>query len=83
MLSRIGVDSFYVVINSERGSVTPKRRLMLEPSTTLILAIKLPPNVSDPSLVATVQHPRLGTLLYFDPDQRTDPVRRNWRLSAG
>jgi len=38
-----------------------------------ILAIKLPPNVTDPSLVATIQHPRLGPLLYFDPTNELTP----------
>jgi hypothetical protein len=39
----------------------------------VILAIKLPANVSDPSLVATVQHSRLGSLLYFDPTDEMTP----------
>ena len=37
------------------------------------MAIKLPADVSDPSLVATFQHPRLGTLLYFDPTNEVTP----------
>ncbi len=35
--------------------------------------MKLPAGVSDPSLVATIQHPRLGTLLYFDPTNEYTP----------
>ena len=31
------------------------------------LAIKLPDGLTDPSLVATIQHPKLGRILFFDP----------------
>jgi len=73
MLSQIGVESFYVVINSERGSVTAETPANVGAFDHVILAIKLPPNVSDPSLVATVDHPRLGKLLYFDPTNDVTP----------
>jgi hypothetical protein len=73
MLSQIGVESYYVVINTERGSVTPDTAANIGAFDHDVLAIKLPANVSDPSLVATVQHPRLGTLLYFDPTNETTP----------
>ena len=73
MLSQVGVESFYVVINAERGSVTPQTPASVGGFNHVVLAIKLPPNVSDPSLVATIQHPRLGTLLYFDPTNELTP----------
>jgi hypothetical protein len=73
MLSQVGVESFYVVINSERGSVSPGTPASVGDFNHMILAIKLPPNTSDPSLVATVQHPRLGSLLYFDPTNELTP----------
>jgi len=73
MLSQIGVESFYVVINSERGSVTPQTPANTESFDHAILAVKLPAGVSDPSLVATIQHPRLGSLLYFDPTNELTP----------
>ena len=73
MLSQAGIESFYVVINSERGSVTPEVPANVGAFDHAILAIKLPPNVSDSSLVATVQHPRLGPLLYFDPTNELTP----------
>ena len=72
MLSQIGIESFYVVINAERGSVTPQTPASMG-FNHMVLAIKLPPNVSDPSLVATIQHPRLGKLLYFDPTNELTP----------
>ena len=71
MLHEIGIDSYYVVINAERGSITPDM-----PANNgfnhAILAIKLPAG-SDPSLVATMQHPQLGQLLFFDPTNELIP----------
>jgi hypothetical protein len=66
MLHEIGIDSYYVVINSRRGSITPDMPAN-HGFNHAILAIKLPEGVSDPSLVATMQHPQLGRLLFFDP----------------
>ena len=73
MLSQAGIESFYVVINSERGSVTPQVPANVGAFNHVVLAIKLPPNVTDPSLVAIIQHPRLGPLLYFDPTNELTP----------
>jgi Domain of Unknown Function with PDB structure (DUF3857)/Transglutaminase-like superfamily len=73
MLSQVGIESFYVVINSERGSVTPETPASVGGFDHVVLAIKLPANVSDPALVATIQHPRLGSLLYFDPTNELTP----------
>jgi hypothetical protein len=72
MLSQIGIESFYVLINVERGSVTPETPANIG-FNHAILAVKLPPGLTDPSLVATLQHPRLGTLLYFDPTNEYMP----------
>jgi hypothetical protein len=87
MLSRIGIDSFYVVINSERGSVTPEVPANVGGFNHVVLAIKLPADVSDPSLVAIIQHPRLGSILYFDPTNELTPfgeiggyLQANWGL---
>jgi Transglutaminase-like superfamily len=73
MLSQVGIESFYVVINSERGSVTPQATANVGDFNHVVLAIQLPASVSDPSLVATIQHPRLGSLLYFDPTNELTP----------
>ncbi len=73
MLSQVGVESFYVVINSQRGSVTPETPASVGSFNHAVVAIKLPAGVSDPSLVAIVQHPRLGSLLYFDPTNELTP----------
>ena len=42
MLSQIGVESFYVVINTERGSVTNETAANIGAFDHAILAIKLP-----------------------------------------
>jgi uncharacterized protein DUF3857/transglutaminase superfamily protein len=73
MLHEIGVDSYYVVINSERGSVTPDMPAHLGGFDHMILAIKLPDGLTSPQLIATVQHPRLGKLLFFDPTNELTP----------
>jgi hypothetical protein len=73
MLKQIGVESFYVVINARRGSVTPQTPATVGMFNHAILAIQLPPNTLDASLVAKVEHPRFGTLLYFDPTNELTP----------
>jgi hypothetical protein len=73
MLKSIGVDSYYVVINTERGSITPDMPAHMGGFDHAILAIKLPDGVADPSLVALVQHPKLGRLLFFDPTDDLTP----------
>ena len=72
MLHEIGVDSYYVVINSRRGSVTPDMPAN-HGFNHAILAIKLPAALSDDSLVATMKHPQLGNLLFFDPTNELTP----------
>ena len=66
MLREIGVDSFHVVIYTERGAVTPKTPAH-SGFNHVITAIKLPDGLNDSSLIATIQHPKLGKLLFFDP----------------
>jgi transglutaminase-like putative cysteine protease len=73
MLREIGVDSFYVVINSERGSVTPETPAHVDAFDHVIVAIQLPQGLTEPSLIATMKHPKLGTLLFFDPTSEKTP----------
>src|SRR5438270_72852 len=73
MLKQIGVESFYVVINDERGSVTPQTPASVGVFNHAILAIQLPANTSDPSLIAKVQHPRYRTLPLSDPTNELTP----------
>src|SRR5207249_6831514 len=73
MLHEIGVDSYYVVINMERGSVGPETPANLG-FDHVILAIRLPETaIADPSLIATMNHPRLGRILFFDPTNEITP----------
>jgi hypothetical protein len=73
MLAEIGLDSYYVVINTERGSVTPATPAH-NGFNHAIIAIKVPDSIADPSLVATTQHPKLGKLLFFDPTDELTPM---------
>jgi hypothetical protein len=73
MLSELGVQSYYIIINSERGAVTPGLPPQIGIFDHVILAIKLPDGLSDPLLVAFVDHPKLGKLLVFDPTDEMTP----------
>jgi hypothetical protein len=73
MLTEIGVDSYYLVINSERGAVTSATPPQIGIFNHLILAIKLPEGVSDPSLVAFLNDAKFGKLLIFDPTDEMTP----------
>jgi transglutaminase-like putative cysteine protease len=72
MLHQVGIDSYLVLINMRRGSVTsttPPRKEFQH----AILAIKAPDAVQDPSLIAVIQHPKLGRILFFDPTNELTP----------
>ena len=73
MLQEIGIDSYYVVINSERGSVTPETPAHMGGFDHAIIAIKLPDGATSGSLVATMSHPKLGKILFFDPTDELTP----------
>jgi len=72
MLREIGVNSYHVVINTKRGSVT-RDSPAHNGFNHVILAIRLPDDVLDPSLIAVTQHPRLGRILFFDPTNELMP----------
>jgi hypothetical protein len=72
MLHEIGIDSYYVSINTERGSVTPQTPANLG-FNHVVLAIKVPDGIPDASLFATVKHPKLGKILFFDPTNELIP----------
>ena len=73
MLKEIGVDSYYVMINSERGVVT-KTTPAFNAFDHAILAIRLPEGVAGEGLVAVTQHAKLGPLLFFDPTSELTPL---------
>lgn len=68
MLKVIGVDSYNVMIDSQRGTVVPQFPMVEFDHS--IVAIHLPDSVQDGGLFAVVNDPKLGRLLFFDP---TDP----------
>lgn len=72
MLREIGIDSYYVLIDTDRGIVNPDF-----PSTRFdhaILAIKLPNSELKTPLYAVVDDPKLGRLLFFDPTNEYVPL---------
>jgi hypothetical protein len=73
MLKEIGVESYFISINTERGGATPDRPAMIGWFNHEILAVRLPDDVKDKSLVAVVEHPKLGRLLIFDPTDEYTP----------
>lgn len=75
LLREMGVESYYVVINTERGAINAETPPNLG-FNHVILAIALPDGLDDPSLLAVVRHPTLGRLLFFDPTQPYTPLGR-------
>jgi hypothetical protein len=75
MLKEIGVESYYVLINTERGSVTAATLPNLDLNDA-ILAIALPADVDPLTLPARIAHPKLGNLLFFDPTNAFTPLGR-------
>jgi Domain of Unknown Function with PDB structure (DUF3857)/Transglutaminase-like superfamily len=72
MLHEIDVESYYVLINVDRGEVTkdmpPQKHF-----NHAILAVRLPKDLQDPSILAVKDHPALGKLLFFDPTDQITP----------
>jgi hypothetical protein len=72
MLLEIGVESYYVLVQTERGVVTAD-----SPALTFnhaILAIRLPQEVPAEAFAATWEDPKLGRLLFFDPTSELIPI---------
>jgi hypothetical protein len=72
MLREINIQSYHLVINNHRGSVTPETPAY-HAFNHVILAIRLPDDLRDPSLIATIQDPILGRILFFDPTDAITP----------
>jgi len=72
MLRAIGIDGYYVIINASRDAVGAD-----DPAHNgfnhAIVAVRMPEGLNDPSLVATLVHPKLGKLLFFDPTDEVTP----------
>jgi Domain of Unknown Function with PDB structure (DUF3857)/Transglutaminase-like superfamily len=74
MLKEIGVDSYYLDINVERGAVAPSTPPQMYWFNHEILGIRLPEDVKDPSLLAIYHHSSLGRVLIFDPTSEVTPL---------
>lgn len=72
MLKEIGVDSYYVVVNTDRGTVNEKTPAV-NWFNHVILAIKLPQGSGEAELRAVSQHKTLGRILIFDPTDEMTP----------
>jgi len=72
MLQEIGVSSYFVVVNTDRGAVRPEYPSMRFDHA--ILAIRIPDGVDPASLYAAVDDPKLGRLVFFDPTNEYVPL---------
>jgi Transglutaminase-like superfamily len=73
MLKEIGVDSYYVVVNTSRGVVnaeTPPQHSF----DHIILAIHLPADLKDSPLKSVYTDSELGRILIFDPTDELTPL---------
>jgi transglutaminase-like putative cysteine protease len=72
MLHEIGVESYYVMVDTDRGVVAPESPSIL--GNHVILAIRLPDSVPNTNLYTIVEHPKLGRILFFDPTNSYVPL---------
>jgi hypothetical protein len=73
MLKEINVDSYYISLNATRGAVTAQTPAQMYWFNHEILAVRLPDDVKDDSLLAVYTHPALGRILIFDPTDELTP----------
>jgi len=76
MLKALGIESHYLIVHTDRGTVTLDSPVSLYSFNHAILAIRLPDDVPDEGLDGLVRHPRLGRLLVFDPTSPITPLGR-------
>ena len=72
MLRVAGFDSYYVVVQTDRGVVRPDYPSLL--FDHMIVAIRLPDGVIGQDLYAVADSPKLGRLLFFDPTDEVVPL---------
>ena len=73
MLHEVGIDPFYVLVNTRRGVISPEYPPGLN-FDHVILAIPIPPDVPVTDLHAIMTHPQYGKLLFFDPTSTLTPL---------
>ncbi|HUA88716.1 MAG TPA: DUF3857 domain-containing protein [Steroidobacteraceae bacterium] len=72
MLHEIGIESDYVIVNSERGAVNASTPASLA-FDHVVIAVHLPAAANDLSVQSLIRHPTLGTLAIFDPTDEFTP----------
>jgi hypothetical protein len=72
MLAEIGIESYYVIVDTDRGVVHPNYPSM--DFNHVILAIHLPDNTPGTDLYSVVNDAKLGRLLIFDPTNEHVPL---------
>ena len=75
MLKEIGIESYYVIINTNRGSITATTPPNLG-FNHAILAVQLPGGLDAKAFTAVITHPKLGRILFFDPTDSLTPFGR-------
>jgi hypothetical protein len=73
MLKEIGIESYYVIINTERGSVDANTPPNLG-FDHVMLAIQLPTDLDKTPYLARTTDSKLGDILYFDPTNEYVPL---------
>jgi transglutaminase-like putative cysteine protease len=73
LLHGIGIDSYYVLVNADRDYLAPEFPTALS-FNHVILAIRLPRDVTGSGMFAILQHDTLGPLLVFDPTDSISPL---------
>jgi hypothetical protein len=83
MLSQLGIDSAYVLVNTERGAVTADSPPQPD-FDHMIIAVRLPADTGQAALPAETRSTQLGSVLLFDPtDQYTPFGRLSGTLQGG
>jgi hypothetical protein len=72
MLKQVGIDSYYVMIHTERGMISPDFPSLY--GNHMIMAIKLPDNLPPAAMYSVIEDPQLGKLLVFDPTNPYVPL---------
>jgi citrate lyase gamma subunit len=75
MLAAAGIESYYILVNTDRGIIDPAFATGAL-FNHAIIAIRLPKGMTSPDFFATYDHPTLGKLLIFDPTSSQTPLGR-------
>jgi hypothetical protein len=76
LLAEAGIESVPVLVHSDRTRVRPQLPPGLNRFNHVILAIRLPPGVDSPSLLATAEGPQGERFLFFDPTDELTALGR-------